>query len=866
MTDHLDFRQTWLWRQAFETPRQDTSTAEQEFFRNQYTAMREKATQLVSRISTDLPGMTVHDISHLDALWGTASLVSEGAISLNPAEAFVFGASVLLHDAGMSLAAFPNGLEDVKRTTIWLDTVARHISERKKDGETPVEPKNLPLETVNQILPDVLRRLHAEQAECLAEQSWEVEGTRFHLINDPDLRAFYGPTIGQIAHSHWWPVSKLETELNGDLGAFPQQTRHLVDRIKLACLLRIADALHIDSKRAPKFLRAITKPNGVSALHWAFQERLAAPHIELDTIVFTTGQPFDQASAEAWWLAFDTISLIDRELIDVDQLLRSRDREVLRARGVKGAGSPETLARTLKTKDWRPVDARLKISDVPHIVETLGGSKLYGDDPTVPLRELIQNAADAVQARRHFEDRGSDWGKIVVGMEKREDGFWLTVEDNGIGMSELVLTGPLLDFGTSFWRSSLAMEEFPGLMASGMEAIGRFGIGFFSVFMLGSSVRVFSRRCDKGADLGRLLEFRSGTSMRPILSQPPYRSLPKDGGTRVEVRLHVDPSARNGLLHSSYNRRAPLSLAGLIGALAPNLDVALAVKTAEGERLITRPGDWLEIAEEQLAGRLALLEKREVPKANLMRVLKTESGTIVGRATILPEPEFRFGDPNGWVTVAGLRATRMKNVAGVLLGEAMTAARNTAIPLIDREGLAEWASEQAQLICQHVKDEEKQAQAAEVVLTCGGDIGHLKIIRYGDDWLDQFEFSRLLSELTEINISLRGDFTYEEDQDDVLPREFRDHFRVAPDVAIVPKHEGTIVSGIGLKWPATEPSPGALTTRLATFVTTMIAKAWGGQILSMTETRVVGDANGMDIERDIEVISAPDDDFEDSSL
>ena len=96
----------------------------------------------------------------------------------------------------------------------------------------------------------------------------------------------------------------------------------------------------------------------------------------------------------------------------------------------------------------------------PRVVETLGGSKLYGDKPTVALRELIQNAADAVQARRKYEKRSTDWGLITVALLSESDEWWLVVEDNGIGMSEHVLTGPLLDFGTSFWRSPLAMESF----------------------------------------------------------------------------------------------------------------------------------------------------------------------------------------------------------------------------------------------------------------------------------------------------------------------------------------------------------------------------------------------------------------------
>src|SRR3546814_20126338 len=88
----------------------------------------------------------------------------------------------------------------------------------------------------------------------------------------------------------WWSVQKVELQLSGDLGALPQRTRNVVDKVKLACLLRVADALHLDSRRAPRFIRTITNPTGVSALHWAFQERLARPPLELAAGVFTAGQ------------------------------------------------------------------------------------------------------------------------------------------------------------------------------------------------------------------------------------------------------------------------------------------------------------------------------------------------------------------------------------------------------------------------------------------------------------------------------------------------------------------------------------------------------------------------------------------------
>lgn len=865
-----DFRQTWLWRHSFVNPRSDATTEEQEFFRGRYLSMRDKVEQLVSRIAVDMPGMTVHDLTHLDALWETASLVAEGAINVNPAEAFVLGASILLHDSAMSLAAYPGGLEDIKKTIQWKDAVARVALSRQESGAEGFDVANVPEAIVRTIVPEVLRRLHAKQAAVLAEQGWKAaNGENLFLIDDSDVRFFYGTSIGQIAHSHWWTVHRLEEELAQDLGALPQHTRNIIDRIKLACLLRVADALHLDQRRAPRFLRAITNPEGLSALHWSFQERLARPHVELDAIVFTSGQPFGRAEAEAWWLAYDTLNAVDRELRDVDLLLQGRGREVLKARRVKGAGSPEALAKTVQTRDWRPVDARLQVSDVPRIVESLGGSKLYGDDPTVALRELIQNAADAVQARRRFERRSDDWGQIHVSIDKRGDDDWLVVEDTGIGMSEQVLTGPLLDFGTSFWRSALATEEFPGLIASGMRAIGRFGIGFFSVFMLGRVVRVISRRCDRGQETARCLEFRGGTATRPILSPTLPGEAPIDGGTKVEVCLTRDPRGPSGLLWRGGYSKLALPLARVVAAVAPNLETAISVNENGTSQQVVQPRDWLAMPDIALLHRLNPSLDDATGTAGgqaaraMMRPIYGSDGELYGRAFIKPQ-RYSFENGGGYVTVSGLRANRLSNVEGVLMGEAVTAARDTARPFATKEALSAWASEQASLIATEVADEEQQARSAEVVLECGGDIGDLAIVKWRGEWLSSEQLRARLPALDELLISFDGDFRYDEDTDSVHPREFKESFELSDDVAIVEKHDGSIIQSRTASWPRSvtgEAREGE--SNVATRVRKLILETWD-EVSEEDETRVVGSVDGTDIERDVTVfkkVSAEDEEI-----
>ena len=852
------FQETWLWRQAFVSERSEYPANERRFFEDQYLSLRPRVEQLASRVAVDMPEMTVHDISHLDALWDMASLVAEGTVDVSPVEAFVLGASFLLHDAAMTIAAYPNGAADVKSTTEWRDAIAGYALWADENGHDPIDPDNPPDIVVRKIMPTVLRRLHAKQAEVLATQAWvHPNGQQIYLIEDSEIRSFYGPTIGQIAHSHWWPVDKLQDWFRESLGALPSKTISRVDKLKLACLLRVADALHLDSRRAPSFLYTITRPTGESSLHWKSQADLALPYVESDAIVFTSGQPFKRADAESWWLAYDMINIADRELRDVNRLLHSNVRTRLKATCIKGAGSPEALSRTVHTQGWQPVDTRIRVSDALHIVKTLGGERLYGDDPAIAIRELIQNAADAIHARRKIERRDQHWGEITVSLTNREDGYWLEIEDNGIGMSPLVLTGPLLDFGMSFWRSPMALEEFPGLMASGMRSIGRFGIGFFAVFMLGSVVRVYSRRFDHGQETGHLLEFHDGAGARPILSSNVASDCPIDGGTRVEVRLKYRPDASSGILAVTRNYSwEAISLSNLVASLAPNLDIKINTAIDNEKTVAIETGDWLRIADHTLIDRINLgaSRRRNDPAESdceLMQVITGENNTIYGRACI--NPSVRPGiDHGGCMTIDGLRACYLHNIDGILVGKAVTAVRDSALPTVPHEVLAQWSSVQAQLIARSVQDEERQAKSAQVVLACGGNIADLKILRWGSEWLNSEEFTLRISCQNELVIGFEGEFEYDENLDEIIPRDFRENFVQSDNVLMVPDHYGWITQTGRTHWPAahpdlSDPSPPTL----AEFIRKEITQTWGSDLDVMEEEREIGRVGDTEVIRSV---------------
>jgi len=290
----------------------------------------------------------------------------------------------------------------------------------------------------------------------------------------------------------------------------------------------------------------------------------------------------------------------------------------------------------------------------------------------------------------------------------------------------------------------MVTEEFPGLVAAGMDAIGRYGIGFFSVFMLGSVVRVTSRRYDRGEDTALVLEFRDSTAARPILRiAVPMGQAPIDGGTRVEVKLKSDPRGTNGLLHSGRYGKEVITVQQLVASIALNLDVAIEIDEDSNHSHAISPNDWLDLEDAALIARLDLTaqhsaEDKNQSKRSLMRTIKDAHGTVYGRAFISPRTFSYFrllGSGGGWVTVGGLRAVQLANVRGVLLGEVLTAARNSAVPIISKEVLAEWATEQAKLIVDTGMDEEWKSRCAEVVLECGGNLAELPIASWGGEWL-----------------------------------------------------------------------------------------------------------------------------------
>jgi molecular chaperone HtpG len=163
------------------------------------------------------------------------------------------------------------------------------------------------------------------------------------------------------------------------------------------------------------------------------------------------------------------------------------------------------------------------------VVELLSRSIYSG--PAVYLRELIQNAADAVAARRDEGHRGGLITITPVGPRSRE----LLVSDDGIGLDRGEVAELLATVGRSSKRDLLDMPRG--------DRLGQFGIGLLSCFMIADEIRVLTRSA-RGGDPVEWLGRSDGTfSVRP-LSGAEAEGVPV--GTQVVLAPRGDDAALAG--------------------------------------------------------------------------------------------------------------------------------------------------------------------------------------------------------------------------------------------------------------------------------------------------------------------------------
>ncbi|MFB6633844.1 HSP90 family protein [Streptomyces sp. NPDC056362] len=206
--------------------------------------------------------------------------------------------------------------------------------------------------------------------------------------------------------------------------------------------------------------------------------------------------------------------------------------------------------------------------------------------PRVYLRELMQNAVDALTARQALTPGAP--ATITV-----RTGETLTITDTGIGLSEADVHRFLATIGRSSKRTVDGALDGAGLDAARGDFIGQFGIGLLACFVVADEITVLSRSAADPA--APTVEWRGHSDGRYTIRTLPSAALPEPGTT-----VKLVPRADNA---EWTTPQQVISLARHYGGLLRH-DVTVVDARGESHRINAAP-PWEQTHRSPLAKREA---------------------------------------------------------------------------------------------------------------------------------------------------------------------------------------------------------------------------------------------------------------------
>jgi len=527
-------------------------------------------------------------------VWEESQPGAQGHRILTAADAAVLIGGTLLHDIAMHLhpAGFKKlvSKESQFRPIAWFDAPreghpgdrpwhelwadfereARKFSERQLTdiiGEEEARawtfdglPQSEGQWTENHrlIVGEFIRRHHARLAHEIAlygfpgltPRDFPAMGDDSHRLSDiADL-------IGLVARSHGISLRlcKEYIESNSNYKGSPRPKGTAV--LYPMALLRVADYLQIDKNRAPAVLLNLGKPQSpISIREWTSHQSVRAIEVSndprarmirvkpdiplplflhLQDLIYGIQKEIDHSTA----VLDESYGLFSR--LGLDQL-------VLAIRRVHSNLLDPDFQKRLPY-----IPRRTSFSTDPNLLSLLV-EPLYGKHPGVGVRELIQNAVDAVRERKawnqthpnpHATPETDDGWDVLVEFIHQPNGPWkLRVEDKGIGMSPDTLENYFLRAGASFrdsldWRRDFVGDDGKPRLARS----GRFGIGVFAAFLLGDSIQVQTRHAGSKGGSGHALEAAHNSQLIEI-----KRVSKSSVGTVVEIPIRAEAAEILGL-------------------------------------------------------------------------------------------------------------------------------------------------------------------------------------------------------------------------------------------------------------------------------------------------------------------------------
>jgi len=521
---------------------------EHEISENIISVVRETA-PLLERIPENMPEFTLHNANHsakVVELMGKI-IPSDTLEHLNSIELSILIYAAYLHDVGMTASRdernkiIANSPEFAK-LRIFNEELSCKFDEAKKDGDhrtaTFIEDK---------LFTEFLRRNHVERSHEFIKEKHGLEETSISWKEIP-----YYKLVQAVCDSHGLHVRDLYDTKRWRRNALVRDQS--VNVQYLSVILRLADILDLDPERTPRCLLDFINPKDETSIK-EWKKHLSIIGCKISPQEINIDAECEHPIYERTLREFiDMIETERKESI----LLTSRYKDDLAEIYRLDLLNPVTKENVRSNKEYIYSDFHFKL-DFHRVIDLLMGEKLYGN-PTLVLRELLQNSVDAVRYRESIEKKEGNPSPPFIKITLK--GEELIIEDNGIGMDEYIFENYFLQIGKSYYNSSECR-------AGGIEIdpVSEFGIGILSIFMVASSFRVESRR--------KPLDPLNPPAPINVEIPTAYDYFVRRPSSRVEIGTKITLSLKSNHPFSS------ISLIEKISEIAPFIEYPIVIETSE---------------------------------------------------------------------------------------------------------------------------------------------------------------------------------------------------------------------------------------------------------------------------------------------
>jgi hypothetical protein len=268
--------------------------------------------------------------------------------------------------------------------------------------------------------------------------------------------------------------------------------------VYLMILLRVSDYMQLQASRAPRiknYIHNIVSP--ISSREWRVHQsitNITRTHDDPEAILIEAGpSSVGDFLRVKLWLA-DIQHELDKSWAVLGELYGRHgdtglDNLTLTIRRVRSS-----ILDGSRRFDFLAEEVRFRVAEAEMLLLLLG--PLYGDHPGYGLRELLQNAHDAVREAIYLkaDHLATDTPEVNLKINFKDDTNFVEIRDNGTGMTGRVIIDYFLNAGASFRSSGEWKKNF--VDADGKAEIvrsGRFGVGVLAAFLVGGNISVSTR-------------------------------------------------------------------------------------------------------------------------------------------------------------------------------------------------------------------------------------------------------------------------------------------------------------------------------------------------------------------------------------